>query len=217
MATSHRTAAAGEAWREVFLSEQDIAGARSLAEAVQLGHSLLVLDQVATPEECADLLAESAAVAARVRAEHFPSAGGGETEPACSDGVDDSALALPPAACLMLSNSSRIRMPVRDMLSVRAQVSILAPFASGADGTWCSLQGALELLPALVVLPAAVADGCLFCEHRACATAFLSGRSPRSKFTPRSSRVCSSAERWNQRAQRAWPATNSCFQPGSRP
>ena len=154
MATSQRTAAAGADWREVFLSEQDIAGARSLAEAVQLGHSLLLLDQVATPEECADLLAESEIVAARVRAEHFPSAGsGGETDlqPACSDGVDDSALALPPAACLMLSNSSRIRIPVRNMLSVRAQVSLFASFTSGAGAPcrepwsccrhwWCPMQ-----------------------------------------------------------------------------
>lgn len=122
-----RRPAAGEGWREVFLSNAATAEAVPLASALQRGHSLLVLDGLATPEECAGLLRESAEVAARVRAEHFLAPESDESEGddaparARSDGTGHSAFALPPAQCLMLSNSARIRMPVCDMLSAQAQ------------------------------------------------------------------------------------------------
>jgi len=119
-----RRPVSGVGWRELFLSDAATAEAVPLEFSLKCGHSLLVLDGVATPEECASLLGESAEVAARVRAQHFVASESDESEGddgLAGDSSDDSALALPPAQCLMLSNKTRIRMPVRDMLSAQGQ------------------------------------------------------------------------------------------------
>ena len=69
---AERAPAEGQDWRELFLSaDKDAASTASVAEAVVLGHSLLLLDGLASAHECSALLSEAVAVAARVRRENF--------------------------------------------------------------------------------------------------------------------------------------------------
>ena len=55
---------AQHAWREIFLNHEHAAAAQTVAESVANGHSILVLDDLATAEECAFLCSEAAAAAA---------------------------------------------------------------------------------------------------------------------------------------------------------
>jgi len=71
-AGAERAPEEGQDWRELFISaDKDAASTASVAEAVVLGHSLLLLDGLASAHECSALLSEAVAVAARVRRENF--------------------------------------------------------------------------------------------------------------------------------------------------
>lgn len=67
MASSSSENVASLSWREIFLNHQHAAAARSVAESVAAGHSLLVLDAVATAAECERLASEATAAAAAER------------------------------------------------------------------------------------------------------------------------------------------------------
>jgi len=61
-----RAAASGPGWSEVFISPA-LAGIRSTAEAVAAGHSLILLHDLASPEECETLREEASEAAAESR------------------------------------------------------------------------------------------------------------------------------------------------------
>jgi hypothetical protein len=111
-----RCAEAGKGWRELFFSEtsSDAGSTQSAAESVADGHSVLILPDLASVEECDALLAEAIHLAGHVRKEHFGEGSEDEDE---TEQEKDSTAILPPAHCLMLSNASRIRMPVTSMFS----------------------------------------------------------------------------------------------------
>ena len=61
-------AAAIHAWREIFLNDAQAAASPSVAASVADGHSFLVIDFLASVDECSVLLAEATAAAERERA-----------------------------------------------------------------------------------------------------------------------------------------------------
>ena len=58
-----RTAAVGQGWCEYFINEQQASATRSVAEAVACSHSVLLLESLATSDECAALTSEGSRLA----------------------------------------------------------------------------------------------------------------------------------------------------------
>ena len=59
----------GRAWRELFINPHEASLCTSVAEAVALSHSLLVIDHFSSDEDCQTLLAEARMVSGKVRAQ----------------------------------------------------------------------------------------------------------------------------------------------------
>lgn len=70
-----RAASEGETWKEVFLNEKEAGGCSSTAISVMLGHSILVLESLATDSECDSLCHEAIAFARTDKCESFSSRG----------------------------------------------------------------------------------------------------------------------------------------------
>jgi hypothetical protein len=60
-----RRAGSGAGWREIFLDAAEAAWCDGVMRAVLAGHSVLVLEAVASTEECAALVAEAGGLARR--------------------------------------------------------------------------------------------------------------------------------------------------------
>ena len=104
MAVKARRPAACDAWIEVFISPEYAATCDNAAESVVRGHSLLVVNEMATAAECSSLHDATLVAAEKIRAGHARSEASGSLSATLACRLEQ--------PCVATCTSGRVRMPI---------------------------------------------------------------------------------------------------------